>query len=278
MFVGDVHGCLEELDELLGALELRPGDRLFFVGDLVDRGPDSLGVVRRARELLAAHPGSAVVCGNHEEKALRYHDRGRPIEPPLEPWTEAATDDVWAFLDGLPLVVPVPEVGAVLVHGGFWPAFFRKEGAIGAVGPGWRRDEGKRAERLRRFLRVRRVDAAGEMLALDRATPDDPHWSERYDGREGHAFFGHDPQLAPPEPLRAPHATGLDTGCCFGGRLTAAVVEAGTAPRAATFVSVPARRRYAEPLDVSRSEWEHEGHRGSRRARRRTEGERDRLG
>ncbi|HEX8909086.1 MAG TPA: metallophosphoesterase, partial [Anaeromyxobacteraceae bacterium] len=52
--VGDVHGCLEELDELLRLVELRPGfDRLVFVGDLLDRGPDSLGVVRRARELRA---------------------------------------------------------------------------------------------------------------------------------------------------------------------------------------------------------------------------------
>ncbi len=70
----------------------------------------------------------------------------------------------------------------------------------------------------------------------------------RNDGREGFAFFGHDPQLAPPEPLRAPRALGIDTGCCFGGRLTAAIVPAGTPPAAATIVSVPARARYAEPL------------------------------
>jgi hypothetical protein len=244
VFVGDVHGCLEELDELLTEVAPRAGDRLFFVGDLVDRGPDTLGVVRRVGELLARYPGSAAVCGNHEEKALRFHERGRPIEQ----WTEHAGDDVWAFLDGLPLVVPVPEVAAVVVHGGFLPAFFRKEGAVGAVGPGWRREKGKRAERQRRFLRVRRVNPVdGEMIALGHEVAGDPHWSDVYDGREGHAFFGHDPQLAPPEALRAPHATGLDTGCCFGGRLTAAVLEAGAAPRDARFVSVPARVQYAEP-------------------------------
>lgn len=243
VFVGDVHGCLEELDALLAEVSPRPEDRLFFVGDLVDRGPDSLGVVRRVRDLLARHPGSAAVCGNHEEKALRYHERGRAIEA----WTEQASPDEWAFLDGLPLVVPVPEVGGVVVHAGFFPRFFAKEGAVGAVGPGWRHEKGKRAERQKRFLRVRRVNAEGEMIALGHEVEGDPHWSELYDGREGHAFFGHDPQLWPPEPLRARHATGLDTGCCFGGRLTAAVLEAGQDPRAARFVSVPARGRYAEP-------------------------------
>lgn len=243
VFVGDVHGCLEELDALLADVALRPGDRLLFVGDLVDRGPDSVGVVRRVRDLLARHPGSAAVCGNHEEKALRYHERGKAIEP----WAAQAADDDWAFLDGLPLVVPAPEVGAVVVHAGFFPRYFVKEGAVGAVGPGWRREKGKRAERQRRFLRVRRVNPEGEMIALGHEVEGDPHWSDVYDGREGHVFFGHDPQLSPPEPLRGAHATGLDTGCCFGGRLTAAVLEAGADPRAAAFVSVPARARYAEP-------------------------------
>jgi hypothetical protein len=244
IFLGDVHGCLDELDELLAVLELRAGDRLFFVGDLVDRGPDSVGVVRRARELLARFPGSAVVCGNHEEKVLRTRDRGKG---PLPDWATDATDEDWAFLDGLPLVVPVPEVRAVVVHGGFFPRFFEKEGAVGAIGPGWRKDRCKRADRARRFLRVRRVNEMGEMIALGQERPHDPHWSSLYDGREGHVFFGHDPQLAPPAPLRAPHASGLDTGCCFGGRLTAAVVVAGQAPGEAQVVSVAARARYAEP-------------------------------
>lgn len=244
IFLGDVHGCLEELDELLALLELRPEDRLFFVGDLVDRGPDSVGVVRRARELLARHPGSAVVCGNHEEKALRTRDRGKG---PLPGWASGATDEDWAFLEGLPLVVPVPAAGAVVVHGGFFPRYFEKEGAVGAIGPGWRRDRCKRADRQRRFLRVRRVNAMGEMVALGQEKPHDPHWSSLYDGREGYCFFGHDPQLTPPAPLRAPHALGLDTACCFGGRLTAAIVPAGAAPGEATLVSVSARGRYAEP-------------------------------
>ena len=65
--VGDVHGCLEELDELLSRLEVGPSDRLVLAGDLMDRGPDPVGVVRRARER-----GALAVLGNHDEKHLRF--------------------------------------------------------------------------------------------------------------------------------------------------------------------------------------------------------------
>jgi diadenosine tetraphosphatase ApaH/serine/threonine PP2A family protein phosphatase len=243
IFVGDVHGCVEELEELVARLELGEGDRFVFLGDLVDRGPDSVGVVRRVRELLKRHPGSVCVAGNHEEKNLRLREKQKP----LPDWCAKATDDDWSFLDSLPLVHRDEPSGAIAVHGGFFPAYFQKHGAIGPVTPDWRRAKGKQADRQRRFLRVRTVDAEGNMVALGSETADSRHWSASYDGREGFCFFGHDPQLEPSRPLRAPHALGLDTGCCFGGALTAAVVPAGVAPAEATFVTVPARARYAEP-------------------------------
>lgn len=207
----------------------------------MDRGPDSVGVIRRVAALLRELPGSGAIAGNHDEKALRVREKGRE----LPPWASGAAEEDWRFLDALPLVLRVPDLGVVLVHGGFYPAFFEKEGALGEVAAGWRRAKGKRADRLRRFLRVRAVSATGEMLDLGSITPQDRHWSAVYDGREGFCYFGHDPQLAPPEPLRAPHAIGLDTGACFGGRLTAAVVEKDAS--APAFVSVAARERYAEP-------------------------------
>lgn len=101
---------------------------------------------------------------------------------------------------------------------------------------------------MRRFTMVRTIDERGEMVALDRTTPAHRHWSETYDGRAGFCYFGHDPQLDPPVPLIAEHAIGLDTGCCFGGRLTAAVIAPSGDPRRPRFESVPARQRYAEPM------------------------------
>ncbi|MBC8329836.1 MAG: metallophosphoesterase, partial [Planctomycetes bacterium] len=64
--VGDIHGCAEELAELIDGLQLGPEDRLISVGDLYHRGPDPLGV---ARLLVAA--GAEIVLGNHEHVLLR---------------------------------------------------------------------------------------------------------------------------------------------------------------------------------------------------------------
>ena len=93
IIIGDVHGCLDELDELLALIRPAAGDHIHFLGDLVDRGPDSLGVVRRVRALFSEFPGSVCIAGNHEDKALRYRERGRP----LPAWAEAAEPDDWSF-------------------------------------------------------------------------------------------------------------------------------------------------------------------------------------
>ena len=67
IIVGDVHGCLVELDALLRKVRYTHGDRLILVGDLVAKGPDSAGVVARAREL-----GALGVRGNHDERVLSW--------------------------------------------------------------------------------------------------------------------------------------------------------------------------------------------------------------
>jgi len=107
---------------------------------------------------------------------------------------------------------------------------------------------------MRRFLRIRKVNAAGNMISLYRATAADRRWAELYDGREGFAFYGHDALIDPPQPVIDQHAMNLDTGCCFGGRLTAAVLEPGADACDAAIVSVPARQVYASYLESERSD------------------------
>src|SRR5450755_2952250 len=67
ILVGDVHGCSWELETLLDRITFGSGDRLVFVGDLVARGPDSLGVLDVARRT-----GAIIVRGNHEQKLLEW--------------------------------------------------------------------------------------------------------------------------------------------------------------------------------------------------------------
>jgi hypothetical protein len=248
IIIGDVHGCIRELDDLLCRVALNAADRLYFVGDLIDRGPDSLAVLRRVRGLLASHPESACIAGNHEAKLLRYRDKGRR----LPQWARHADADDWHFLEQLPLVHRLPEFSAILVHGGFFPAFFQHYRRLGEVPRNWRHARGKRARRMRRFLLVRKIDAAGNMVSLHQAGCGLRHWSEAYEGEEGFVFHGHDarPDLA--APLVVGHTMNLDTGCCFGGRLSAAILLPGMNPANAQTVSVPARETYADFFDFDR--------------------------
>jgi diadenosine tetraphosphatase ApaH/serine/threonine PP2A family protein phosphatase len=268
IFVGDVHGCAEELKELIDKLELQGDDRIVFLGDLVDKGPSSVEVIRIVRGLACDLEIGGVVCiaGNHEADAIRKHEQGKEGEP----WTREAAPDDWRFLESLPLLARFPELGVTAVHGGFFPKFWtdHPEG-IGEIAEKWHRGGGKRMDRIRRFLRVRHVSQEdGDFVALGAEKPGDPHWSEVYDGREGDVFYGHDPLIGkvrlpksePGEGLRifTGRAFGIDTGCVFGGALTAAIVRRiGINATGAwldgqhtfpSFVSVPARKQYAEPL------------------------------
>ena len=71
--VGDIHGCLAQLDALLNAVQLTSEDHLVLLGDLVDRGPDSAGVLRRVQSLAASHRVT-VIMGNHEQMMLEARD------------------------------------------------------------------------------------------------------------------------------------------------------------------------------------------------------------
>ncbi|AMV28833.1 diadenosine tetraphosphatase [Gemmata sp. SH-PL17] len=75
--IGDVHGCLVALNDLLAWVQPTRADDLIFLGDYVDRGPDTRGVINRLIELKQTRP---VVClrGNHEIMMLQARDGGRP--------------------------------------------------------------------------------------------------------------------------------------------------------------------------------------------------------
>ena len=238
--IGDVHGCLEELRELLRAVAYDPSaDRLVFVGDLVDRGPDPVGVVREVRAL-ASRGDVLTIMGNHEEKLVRWfkrvaeeRDTGKKnaMTPPppdrLAQW-EAFDADSLAWLAALPITLE-PSPGWAVVHGGF-------ESIAGS------------SQKPQKMLRCRWVDPeTGKMIALHEGSLATPEgvvvWTERWRGPL-HVVYGHAVHSleAPRVDRPAPDVEcwGIDTGCCFGGRLTALCLET----RAVT--QVPARAKYAE--------------------------------
>ena len=235
--VGDVHGCLEELKALLDPLALGVEDRLVFVGDLIDKGPDSAGVVRYVRELAQRVP-TTVVLGNHEEKHLRFVSRGRPeenevqLEDDLNEWLANVCQLYHKFKGA-------NGVEYVVVHAGFHPAFFEQYGELPPLNllPHMSR---KVQDRASRFCRIRFVNPEGQMVSLGEEKPEDVYWTSLYEGWEGIALYGHqhyeDVEVSD-------YALGLDTGCVYGGKLTAMVVDA----HGVKWRSVPALRQYVEP-------------------------------
>jgi bis(5'-nucleosyl)-tetraphosphatase (symmetrical) len=252
--VGDLQGCDAALQRLLDTVGFSPSrDRLWLLGDLVGRGPDSLATLRRVRDLDAR-----AVLGNHDlnllvvaagHRAAQAHDR---IDALL------AAPDRDALLDWLTQQTLVRRVqGWLLVHAGLLPAW-RGDDALalsdelGAV----LRDPARRAaflpvmmgnapaawhdgltgdDRLRclvnAFTRLRFVDAQGRMdfatkEGSDRAPPGLMPWFD-YPDRASAAepiAFGHWSTLGL---VDRPNLLALDTGCVWGGCLSAARIDGG---------------------------------------------------
>lgn len=246
IFVGDVHGCRDELESLLVKLEHTPDDRLIFLGDLVDRGPDPAGVVRLVRSI----PEVQCIIGNHDDRALRYlmHAAKAAANPAytitmkVEParaaeWVSLGPLDV-AFLRSLP--VTISAAGFVAVHGGFLP--------------------GKPIESQKRntLIRLRWVDANGKFVGMGpdgiRMPEGARPWMEAFDGAFnvvcGHIVY--DLERPRFDRTASGHAVwSIDTGCAFGGHLTALVLDSERLDEP-TIVQVRARRAYAQLEDAEK--------------------------
>ena len=74
------------------------------------------------------------------------------------------------------------------------------------------------------LTRTRHLDANGNLVSMDMQTEGSPYWADVYDGRWGFVVFGHEPFIQP-DPRRFDHSLGIDTGCVFGGWLTAVSIS-----------------------------------------------------
>jgi diadenosine tetraphosphatase ApaH/serine/threonine PP2A family protein phosphatase len=242
IIIGDVHGMKPEVMSLIDSINPSDDDQIVFVGDLVDKGDDSPGVVRFVREL-SQRFDVVVVEGNHEDKHKRFRVNrvARPevaegmveSQPELATITDAMSAEDIAFMDGFVPFHRIPEHGIMVVHGGIpasmdaFPESVEEARALG----------GKRKKAFQCIMRTRHVHhETGKMVPMGAESEADPFWADVYDGRFGHVVFGHEPFMDGPQVRE--HSTGIDTGCVFGGRLTALVIESDGSR---SFVSVPGR-------------------------------------
>ncbi len=235
--IGDVHGCRAELETLLTDLGYQvgrddagravaahqEGRRAIFVGDLVDRGPDTPGVLRLVLGMVAA--GDAFcVPGNHEAKLLRAL-RGRDVQvthglaeslAQLAAETAEFRAEVDRFLDGLISHYVLDGGRLVVSHAGLTE-----------------RLQGRASGRVREFCLFGQTTGETDEYGLPVRYP----WAQEYRGK-AMVLYGHTPV---PVPEWINNTLCLDTGCVFGGRLTALRYPERE------LVSVPAAEVYYEP-------------------------------
>jgi protein phosphatase len=233
--IGDIHGCASELESLLGKLGyvdgVHPeGRQAVFVGDLVDRGPDSPGVLRRVMAMVKS--GNALcVPGNHENKYGR-HLRGRKVQhthglaetiAQMEGESEEFRAEVREFLDGLVSHYVLDGGRLVVCHAGLPEKY-----------------HGRTSGRVRSHALYGDTTGETDEFGLPVRYP----WAEDYRGRAA-VVYGHTPV---PEATWLNNTICLDTGAVFGGKLTALRWPERE------LVDVPAERVWYEPTKPLRSE------------------------
>ncbi|MFG2605105.1 polynucleotide kinase-phosphatase [Streptomyces sp. NPDC048514] len=233
--IGDIHGCSSELEALLVRLGyvdgVHPqGRTAVFVGDLVDRGPDSPGVLRRVMSMVRS--GAALcVPGNHENKYGR-HLKGRKVQhthglaetvAQMEGESEEFRAEVRRFLDGLVSHYVLDGGRLVVCHAGLPEKY-----------------HGRTSGRVRSHALYGDTTGETDEFGLPVRYP----WAEEYRGRAA-VVYGHTPV---PEATWLNNTICLDTGAVFGGKLTALRWPERE------LVDVPADRVWYEPARPLRTE------------------------
>ena len=221
IIIGDIHGCLTELKELLANLKFSIGtDDLICVGDLVERGPDSTGVVKFVRNF-----GQAV-CGNHDHKMIKYHMHQKILatnknyknpmylSPDKQKVYDNLSDDDLEWLTALPKKLYIKEHNILVIHAGLMPRLHPLQ-----------QDENT-------YMYCRYLDEKTNKqvhLNKDFTQPTgSKFWTELYN-YDIDVVYGHEVHS-----LDAPRIEtnicgaktyGIDTGCVFGGHLTALVID-----------------------------------------------------
>lgn len=243
--IGDIHGCCDELEQLLEQLGYErhttddgsfwggisyhhpEGRKAFFVGDLVDRGPRVLDAVRIVRNMVEL--GSALcVPGNHDMKLLRKL-RGRNVQI-----THGLAESL-AEIDALPEEVREPfskELAEFL--DGLVSHYVLDDGKLVVAHAGMREElQGRGSGKVREFALYGETTGETDEFGL----PVRYDWAAEYRG-PAMVVYGHTPV---PEPEWLNRTVNIDTGCVFGGKLTALRYPEKE------FVSVPSKQTYCEP-------------------------------
>lgn len=200
IFIGDVHGCYEELILLIGKLKPEKSDRVIFVGDLINKGPRPVDVV----DFVAENRFTSLM-GNHEDHYARLHQN----HPKYIALRRSLSDFSHQWILNLPLFLE--EKNFIAVHAGFDPRLSLAKNSRETL------------------LTVRGIDEGGVKIP----------WYQFYQGTKP-VVYGH---WAKQGLMRYQNTVGLDSGCVYGGSLSAYILESNE------IVQVPAIRTYEKAGD-----------------------------
>lgn len=225
--IGDIHGCIEELETLYSKLEWHSLDEIRHVGDLVDRGPDSGNVVEFCRT-----KNIQGVSGNHESVLIDAYQKKRAnLSPDKTRSIKSIKSELdWEYLKSLPALHIDDELKVIYVHAGLHPGFDFYNQPRGLINHIQLIHPDRPAKETRWFG----TDRDGRTEEENRANG----WVAWYEVWE-HPYlviYGH---TVSREPKIFKNTIGIDTGCVFGGKLTAIIFG-----EEISYVSCPAKKVY----------------------------------
>lgn len=204
---GDIHGCLNEFQKLREQINPKKDDVEVCVGDIITKGAHSLETLRYIQE-----NGILSVLGNHEDKIIRYlKHRESPKKNPIildddeQQIVDNLTPEDIEFLQSLPLFLCFGDI--TVVHGGLQNSMVL---------------ESLSNREHQKLLRLRYLDQEGHFVAHGEETEESIFWADVYDGNQGFVVYGHQHF---DEPKISQHAIGIDTGCVYGNKLSAVVID-----------------------------------------------------
>ena len=198
---GDLHGCLEEFKELRKKIKPKKKDIEVVVGDAIIKGPFSGKTLSYIRK-----KGIKLIIGNNEDKFLNCLNKDDNCSDRFWSYAKEIKKKDIEFLKTLPYFLKIKNI--TIVHGG--------------IPLGMTLDKELSKKELKELTLLRYYDKDLNSLKWTERDRMYKYWAELYDGREGFVVYGHQPFK---KPKIDKYAIGIDTGCVYGGELSAVVFK-----------------------------------------------------
>jgi len=218
---GDIHGCLEELEELR---KLIPKNSIeISVGDILDKGHYPVKALRYAKKNKIL-----TIMGNHEYKHIRkYWGRKVQLDEDQQRIYPQLKQKDFDFIESMPFFIKLNHL--TILHAGI---------------TNWIRLNNPKLNLMTLLLFLRDVDENGKFLPLNHNNPNAKYWGDIYNGHEGFVVYGHNPFR---EIKKNKFSAGIDTGCVYGNKLTALIVKDTLKPQNYEIIQVKAKKEYFKP-------------------------------